>query len=79
MVESELVKIAGQENVLDSPRSSRNMRLTAALCRPGPPRCVVRPPISMSSGHRQMANEQKVALVPVSSGAPHFRGIPCLQ
>lgn len=74
MVEIELEKIVGKEHVLDGPG-----KLQEYSIRPGAswnaPRCVVEPAdIDELQQIVKWANEQKIPLVPVSSGPPHFRG-----
>ncbi len=70
-----LIKIVGAGNVDDKPTTleeySRDMSFVNAVR----PACVVKP---RNAGEIQkivkLANETKTPLVPVSSGAPHFRG-----
>jgi FAD/FMN-containing dehydrogenase len=70
MIESDLEKIVGRENVLTGPETLQEYSGGGFV-----PRCAVRP---ANTGELQdivrFANEKKVPLVPVSSGPPHFRG-----
>ena len=75
MAEKELEKIVGSKNVLDNAEvigeHSGDFSFTPRMR----PRCIVRPG---NAGEVQKlvkwANETRGQLVPVSSGAPHFRG-----
>lgn len=75
MVDNELVKIVGKENVLDDPAILKEYSGGSNLAPGKTPGCVVRP---ANTGELQevvrWANNKKVPLVPVSSGPPHFRG-----
>jgi FAD/FMN-containing dehydrogenase len=73
--EQELAKIVGSQNVLSSPEVleeySRDMSFVPRI-RPG---CLVKPrTVEEVKGLIKWANETLTPLVPISSGAPHFRG-----
>jgi FAD/FMN-containing dehydrogenase len=75
MVENELVKIVGKENILDSPEVLKEYSSDCSFAPPKTPACIVKPAnVEELQGIVRWANEKHVALVPVSSGAPHFRG-----
>jgi FAD/FMN-containing dehydrogenase len=75
MAENELEKIVGKENVLDGPEVLQEYSGDHGLVPHKVPRCVVRPAnLEELQGVVRWANENKVPLVPVSSGPPHFRG-----
>jgi FAD/FMN-containing dehydrogenase len=75
VIENELVKIVGRENVLDNPEILQEYSADGSFAPPKMPACVVKPAnFEEVQGVVKWANEQHVPLVPVSSGAPHFRG-----
>ena len=75
MVKNELAKIVGQENVLDNPQILKEYSRDCSFTPPKKPACVVKPAnIEELQGVVKWANDKRTALVPVSSGAPHFRG-----
>jgi FAD/FMN-containing dehydrogenase len=75
MSENDLVKIVGQENVLDSPQILLEYSADCSFAAPRTPACLVRPAnLEELQGVVRWANENHRPLVPVSSGAPHFRG-----
>jgi len=75
MVENKLVKIVGKENILDNPETLKEYSGDCSFATPKTPACVVRPAnIEELQGIVRWANEKRVPLVPISSGAPHFRG-----
>jgi FAD/FMN-containing dehydrogenase len=71
----QLAAIVGPGNVADSPAALAEYSADESFVHPITPRCVVRP-----SDREELqkiilwANESGTPLVPVSSGAPHFRG-----
>jgi FAD/FMN-containing dehydrogenase len=75
MAEIELEKIVGSTNVLDSPRILEEYSRDLSFAPRVRPRCVVKP-ANVEEVQRIVtwANETLTALVPVSSGPPHFRG-----
>lgn len=82
MIENELAKIVGKENILDSPEILKKYSADASFAPPKTPVCVVRPKdIEDLKGVVRWANETRVPLVPISSGAPHFRGdtVPAVE
>jgi FAD/FMN-containing dehydrogenase len=75
MVENELVTIVGQENVLDNPEILKEYSGDCSFTPHKMPSCIVKPAnIEELQGVVKWANEKHKSLVPVSSGAPHFRG-----
>ncbi len=75
MPEAELAQIVGSGNVLDSPeileQYSRDWSFVPAIR----PRCVIKPADAREICEIvKWANRTSTALVPVSSGFPHFRG-----
>jgi FAD/FMN-containing dehydrogenase len=75
MVENELVKIVGKENILDNRELLQEYSMDCSSAPAKTPACVVRPAnVDELQGVVRWANEKHVPLVPVSSGAPHFRG-----
>jgi hypothetical protein len=75
MVENELVKIIGKENILDSPETLQEYSGDGSFAPHKMPGCIVRPAnVEELQAVVRWANEKKVPLVPVSSGPPHFRG-----
>jgi FAD/FMN-containing dehydrogenase len=75
MVSNSLEKIVGQDNVLKSPDVLKEYSGGLNFTPPKMPGLVVRPANTNElQGVVNWANEKKIPLVPVSSGAPHFRG-----
>jgi FAD/FMN-containing dehydrogenase len=75
MIDNELVKIVGQDNILDNPEVLKEYSKDGSFAQPKTPACVVKPAnLEELQGVVKWANEKHKALVPVSSGAPHFRG-----
>jgi FAD/FMN-containing dehydrogenase len=75
MAEKELAKIVGSRNVLDKPRVLEEYSKDLSFVPRVRPRCVVKPGnVEEVQGVVRWANETLTPLVPVSSGAPHFRG-----
>jgi hypothetical protein len=75
MVEQELVKIVGNENVLNNPETLKEYSADCSFAKPRKPACVVKPAnLEELQNLVKWANKKHVPLVPVSSGAPHFRG-----
>jgi hypothetical protein len=71
----QLAKIVGKGNVLNTPDILETYAKDLSFVPRIRPRCVVRPGDSGEvQGIVRWANETKTPLVPVSSGAPHFRG-----
>jgi FAD/FMN-containing dehydrogenase len=70
-----LIKIVGDENILESPETMEEYSRDMSFVHPIRPQCVVKP---KDAGEVQKlvkwANETLTPLVPVSSGAPHFHG-----
>ncbi len=75
MTAKELLAIVGDANAADKPAALAEFSAGAAMATPVEPQCVVRPE---NTGQVQeivkWANETRTPLIPVSSGAPHFRG-----
>ena len=75
MVENDLGKIVGKENILNDPGILKEYSGGLAFVPGKMPNCVARPSnIDELQGIVRWANENKAVLVPVSSGPPHFRG-----
>lgn len=75
MVENELVKIVGKENILDNPETLKGYSGDCSFAPHKMPKYIVKPAnIDELQGVVRWANEKKIPLVPVSSGPPHFRG-----
>ncbi len=75
MVEKELVKITGGSNVIYKPGVLEEYSQDSSFTPKIKPRCVVRPAnVAEVQEIVKWANETRTPLVPVSSGAPHFRG-----
>ncbi len=75
MAEKELEKIAGSRNVFNSPDILEEYSGDLSFAPHMRPRCVVKPGnVEEVQGVVKWANNTLTPLVPVSSGAPHFRG-----
>jgi FAD/FMN-containing dehydrogenase len=75
MAEKELVKIVGSKNVLGGMKSLEEYSKDLSFVPRVRPRCVVKPESTDEvQAIVKWANETLTPLVPVSSGAPHFRG-----
>ncbi len=75
MVENELIKIVGKENILDSPKTLKEYSGDCSFAPHKMPKYIVKPAnFEELQGVVRWANDKHVPLVPVSSGAPHFRG-----
>jgi FAD/FMN-containing dehydrogenase len=75
MAEKELVKIIGGSNVLDSPENLKDYSGDAGFVPQIQPGCIARPGnVAEVQAIVKWANKTGTPLVPVSSGAPHFRG-----
>jgi FAD/FMN-containing dehydrogenase len=75
MVENELAKIVGQENVVTKPEALKEFSRDSSPVPSKTPACIVKPAnLGELQGVVKWANEKHIHLVPVSSGAPHFRG-----
>ena len=75
MEKSDLVKIVGSNNVLDSPSILEEYACDMSFVPRVRPMCVVRPGnAEQVQSIVRWANETGTPLVPVSSGPPHFRG-----
>jgi len=75
MAEKELVKIIGGSNVIYKPGVLEEYSQDSGFTPKVKPRCVVRPAnVAEVQEIVKWANETRTPLVPVSSGAPHFRG-----
>lgn len=73
--ENELIEIVGDENVLESPETIEEYSTDMSFVHPIRPRCVVKPKDADEVQKLvKWANETLTPLVPISSGAPHFRG-----
>ena len=73
--ENELIEIVGNENVLDSPETLEEYFRDMSFVHPVRPRCMVKPKDADEVQKLvRWANETLTPLVPMSSGAPHFRG-----
>jgi FAD/FMN-containing dehydrogenase len=71
----ELAKIVGSENVWDDPELLDEYSKDQSLVPPRRPRLVVKPlKAEEVQAIVQWANQTGTALVPISSGPPHFRG-----
>ena len=72
---NQLIQILGSEKVLDSSQVLEAYSKDESFTRPMKPRFVVKPG-NADEVHKvvQWAGKEKVPLVPVSSGPPHFRG-----
>lgn len=74
-IKTELAKLIGAEKVFDDAKTLALYSKDKSFAKPMTPECVVK----VTSGDDveklvKWANETKTPLVPVSSGAPHFRG-----
>lgn len=75
MTQKELAGIVGSDNVLDRPETLKEYSLTADFAPGIQPIRVVKPASAEEvQAIVKWANETGTPLVPVSSGAPHFRG-----
>jgi FAD/FMN-containing dehydrogenase len=77
----ELRKIAGKKNVRDDADTLARYAKDESFARPIRPKCVVNATDAQTvQSVIQWANNTRTPLVPVSSGAPHFRGdtVPCV-
>ena len=75
MAEKELVKIVGGNNVISRPGVLEEYSRDSSFAPKVKPRCVIRPGnVAEVQEIVKWANETRTPLVPVSSGAPHFRG-----
>jgi len=75
MAEEELVKIVGRSNVLDRPETLEEYSNDFSFVPGIKPQCIVKPGnVEEVQAIVKWANETITPLVPVSSGAPHFRG-----
>jgi hypothetical protein len=75
MGEKVLEKIVGKENILDDPDMLKEYSGGSAFIPGKTPNCVVKPcNIDELQGVVRWSNEEKIPLVPASSGPPHFRG-----
>ena len=75
MIENGLAKIVGEDNLLDNPELLEEYSGDCSSAPRKKPACVVRPAnIEELQGIVRWANEKRIPLIPVSSGAPHFRG-----
>ncbi len=75
MVKNELEKIVGKENVLDKPEILKEYSADCSFTVPKMPSAVVKPGnVKEVQEVVRWANQNRSALVPLSSGAPHFRG-----
>ena len=71
----DLKKIVGSKNVLDDEETLEEYSRDISFVPPVRPRCVVKPKDAAEVQKLvKWANERLSPLVPVSSGAPHFRG-----
>ncbi len=75
MVKKKLAQIVGSENILDAPEKMREYSGIHSFIPGKTPVCTVKPAgTDELQKVVKMANEEHIPLVPVSSGAPHFRG-----
>ena len=75
MVENELVKIVGKENVIDKPEVLKEYSADCSFTPHKMPSCIVKPANTVELKEIvKWANQKHKSLVPISSGAPHFRG-----
>ena len=75
MADTELGKIVGSENILDSEEALEEYSRDLSFVPPVRPKCIIKPK-SADEVLRlvKWANKTLTPLVPVSSGTPHFRG-----
>ncbi len=74
-VKEDLGRMAGAENVSDDPMTLEEYSRDFSFAPPHMPACVVKPrDAGEVQGIVKLANELKLPLIPVSSGAPHLRG-----
>jgi FAD/FMN-containing dehydrogenase len=75
VVEEELIKVVGRDNVIDDPQMLAAYSGDNSFVQPVRPSCVVKPGNAGEvQAIVQWANKTLRPLVPVSSGPPHFRG-----
>lgn len=75
MIANELISIVGKDNVLDHPEVLREYAADHSFVPSRIPACIVKPANSDELKKVvQWANAKRTALIPISSGAPHFRG-----
>ena len=75
MAEKELSEIVGNNNIFDDRKTLEEYSKDFSFVPHITPRCVVRPGNTGEvQGVVRWANEVRTPLVPISSGAPHFRG-----
>jgi FAD/FMN-containing dehydrogenase len=73
--ENNLSKIVGSENILVDTDTLKEYSSDMSFVNPIRPRCVIRPKdVEEVQKLVKWANETLTPLVPISSGAPHFRG-----
>ncbi len=74
-IKEKLVEIIGETNVSDDPKVLESYTGDKSFAKPIKPWFVVKPEnVDQVQKLVKWANESKTPLVPVSSGAPHFRG-----
>ena len=75
MLLNELIEITGKDNVLDNAEILKEYGRDMSFATPKTPICIVKPSnIKELQRLIKWANEKLTPLVPISSGAPHFRG-----
>jgi FAD/FMN-containing dehydrogenase len=75
MVENELVKIVGIKNISYNPEILKEYSSDGSFAPSKTPLCIVKPAtVEEVLSVVKWANEKRTPLVPISSGAPHFRG-----
>jgi FAD/FMN-containing dehydrogenase len=75
MIDDNLEKIVGKDNILDNPEILEEYSRDCSFTPPKMPALVVKPAsLEELQGIIRWANEKRIPLVPVSS-APHFRVI----
>ena len=75
MVDNGLAAIVGKDNILDNAEILKEYSADCSFAPAKTPACIVRP-ANTDELQRvvKWANEKRVPLIPISSGAPHFRG-----
>ncbi|MGD0795453.1 MAG: FAD-binding oxidoreductase [Dehalococcoidales bacterium] len=74
-IKQKLIEIAGKGNVVDDTQTLEAYARDQSFVLPVKPHCVVRPKnAEEAAAIVNWANKTQTPLVPVSSGAPHFRG-----